>query len=163
MNDLHRIYLNLGSNIHPEVYLPKAIRLLCQKGAIQKISRAWESHALGTTGPNFINVTLEFLTPREPAALKNTVIRPIERALKRVRNADKNTPRTIDIDIILADGQPVDVRRWSYPFVIVPTADLLPNLIHPTTGERLAEAAKRTIAAVWIEEQPNFPDLWVCD
>ena len=156
MSDIHHIYLNLGSNLQPEVHLPEAIRQLRKHGGIKSISNAWESHALGSKGPDFINISLEFLTSLKPGQLKHEVIRPIEQSLGRVRGKDKNAPRPVDIDVIMADGRPLNRQHWAYPFVIVPTAELTPDLIHPLTHENLAEVAKRTLSQIWIVKRPEF-------
>lgn len=156
MSDTYHIYLNLGSNLRPEVHLPEAIRRLRTHGSVKSISNAWESHALGSKGPDFINISLEFLTPFKPKKLKHEVVRPIEQALGRVRGKDKNAPRPIDIDIIMVDGRPLNRQYWAYPFVIVPTAELTPNLVHPLTHENLAEVAKRTLSQNWIVKRPEF-------
>ena len=80
---------------------------------------------------------------------KGQVIRPIERALGRVRTADKFGPRSIDIDIILfnrdifeLDNQPIPHRELlERPFVAIPLAEIAPDYIHPETGQSLSEIA----------------------
>ena len=88
--------------------------------------------------------------------LQPMVIRPIEADLGRVRRSDKNAPRTIDIDIMIADGEPLNVNRWAYPFVIVTMSELLPDFIHPLTHKRLAEAAAEACAKTWIVQRPEI-------
>lgn len=156
MSDNYNIYLNLGSNLRPEIHLPEAIRQLRYYGNIKRISNAWESHALGSRGPDFINISLEFLTPFKPEKLKREVVRPIEQSLGRVRGRNKNAPRPIDIDIIIVDSHPLNQQRWAYPFVIIPTAELTPDLVHPLTHENLAEVAKRMLSQNWIVKRPEL-------
>ena len=90
MNDLHHAYLSLGSNIKPEVHLPKAIQMLKDYGQVKAVSQVWESHAVGTDGPDFLNACVLFLSHLQPNDLKQQIIRPIEASLGRVRHADKN-------------------------------------------------------------------------
>jgi 2-amino-4-hydroxy-6-hydroxymethyldihydropteridine diphosphokinase len=150
MNDLHRAYLSIGSNIEPETHLPQAIQLLREVGQVMEISSIWESHAVGSNGPNFLNVCLLFLTPLQPFDLKEQVIRPIEARLGRVRSADKNAPRTIDLDIVLFDEQPLHVKFWDYVFVAVPLAELLPDFQHPVRYEKLSRVSAQLQSQVWI-------------
>jgi 2-amino-4-hydroxy-6-hydroxymethyldihydropteridine diphosphokinase len=155
MNDLHEAYLNIGSNIKPEKYLPRSIQLLREHGEVKAISRAWESHAFGSDGPNFLNACVLFLTPLGPRELKEQVIRPIESALGRVRSADKYAPRTIDIDIVLFDDEPFSGEFWANAFVVVPLADILPDLHHPSNYERLSQVAAHMKKQTWIVARPE--------
>ncbi len=70
MNELHRVYLSLGSNIEPEHNLPKAIALLRRVGDIEEVSSVWETKSVGFDGPNFLNACALFLTPLQSFELK---------------------------------------------------------------------------------------------
>lgn len=155
MEELHEAYLNIGSNIEPERRLREAIQQLRQHGEIKAISTAWQSHAFGSNGPDFLNACLLFLTPLEALDLKAQIIRPIEAALGRVRGADKYAPRTIDIDIILFDDEPFGWEFWSNAFVVVPLADIYPNFHHPLNYERLAKVAIHMRRQTWIMARPE--------
>jgi 2-amino-4-hydroxy-6-hydroxymethyldihydropteridine diphosphokinase len=150
MNDLHHVYLSLGSNIKPEVHLPKAVRMLKEVGQVQAISNAWESHAVGSDGPNFLNACVLFLSNLQPDDLKDQIIRPIEANLGRVRYADKNAPRTIDLDVVLFDETPFNIEFWAYAFVVVPLAELIPDFVHPVSGEKLSRVSEQLQNQVWI-------------
>jgi len=151
MNNLHRAYLNLGSNIEPQSNLPKSAHLLREYGEITAVSRVWESKSVGYDGPNFLNACVLFLTKVQPADLKEQIIHSIESKLGRIRGADKNMPRTIDIDIILFDEQPVMKREyWDQAFIVVPLAELLPDFFHPIQRESLARYSERLQHQVWI-------------
>ena len=155
MDDLHEVYVNIGSNIEPERHLQDAIRLLRERGLVKAISNAWQSHAFGSEGPDFLNACVLFLTPLTPRELKEQVIRPIEAKLGRVRSADKFAPRTIDIDIILFDDEPFGWEFWSNAFVVVPLADLLPDFHHPLNYEKLNRVAANTRRQTWIIARPD--------
>ncbi len=156
MSDLHKIFLSLGSNVQPEIYLPKAIDLLHEYGRVQAISTVWESHAVGTDASNFLNACLLFITSIAPENLKEQVIHRIEAKLGRVRNENKNAPRTIDIDIVMADGTPVNLEFWNYVFVVVPMADLAPEFLHPTTHEKLIDASDLLRSQTRIVQRPGI-------
>lgn len=149
-NDLHKVYLSLGSNIEPHVHLPKAVQLLHEYGQVSQVSSVWESHAVGSEGPNFLNACVCFLTQLLAHDLKENAIRQIEAELGRVRFADKNAPRTIDIDILLFDQEPFNVNYWEYAFVAVPLAELIPEYIHPLRLKKLALMSEQLQSQVWI-------------
>jgi 2-amino-4-hydroxy-6-hydroxymethyldihydropteridine diphosphokinase len=155
MEELHEAYLNIGSNIEPRRNLPRAIRLLRRYGQVKAISNAWESHAFGSNGPNFLNACLLLLTSLDARKLKEQVIRPVEAELGRVRGPDKYAPRTIDIDIVLFDDEPFGWEFWSNAFVVVPLADLLPDFHHPLNYEKLAQVAAHMRRQTWIEARPD--------
>ena len=155
MNELHEAYLNIGSNIEPERHLREAIRLLRKHGQVKAVSNAWQSHAFGSDGPDFLNACILFLTLLEAKDLKERVIRPIETTLGRVRGTDKYAPRTIDIDIILFDDEPFGWEFWSNAFVVVPLADLLPDFHHPFNYEKLSQVSAHMRRQTWIEARPD--------
>ena len=156
MNELPKVYLNLGSNIQPEINLVLAIHLLEKHGEVQKISSAWESESVGAPGPNYLNVCVLFVSHYTNVELKEQVIDTIETQLGRKRTENKYIPRTIDIDIILFDDQPLTDEIWEAAFVVVPLAEIYPEYQNPITGERIAETAVRLRQREWIETRPEI-------
>jgi len=173
---MHQAYLSLGSNIQPEVNLPKAIELLREYGEILAGSNAWESESVGSDGPNFLNACVLFLTPLLYAELKDQVIHPIEANLGRKRSKDKYAPRTIDIDIILFDDELCNEKFWKQAFVVIPLAEIYPEYQrsspvdqrsspadkrsspadqNPITQENIVETATRLRQKVWMETRPE--------
>lgn len=155
MTDLHRFYLSLGSNIEAENYLPKAVLLLRKAGDVKAISSVWETRAVGSNGPNFLNACVLFLSPLQPTELKEQVIRPIEAKMGRVRYADKNAPRTIDIDMVSFDEAPLNVEFWDVAFVAVPLAELIPDFEHPIRHEKLIRVAGQLQSQMWIVKRED--------
>lgn len=154
-SDFHLAYLNLGSNIQPEVNLVKAIELLHEQGEVLKVSSAWESRSVGAEGPNYLNACVLFRTKFMQVELKEHIIRPIEARLGRERSENKNSPRTIDIDIVLFDEKPYNDRFWKYAFVIVPLAEIHPDYQNPITRETISQTATRLRSQVWMETRPE--------
>lgn len=150
INDLHQVYLSLGSNIEPEINLPNAIQRLKGYGEVKTVSAVWESQAVGSDGPNFLNACILFLTRLQPYEIKEQIIRPIEAELGRIRYADRNAPRTIDIDIVLFDETPLNTEFWGYAFVAMPLAELIPDFEHPIRREKLIRVAEQLHGQVWI-------------
>ncbi|MEW6083867.1 MAG: 2-amino-4-hydroxy-6-hydroxymethyldihydropteridine diphosphokinase [Chloroflexota bacterium] len=151
MNESHLAYLSLGSNIAPEVNLPKAVQLLSQYGAILKISSVWESEPVGGSGGNYLNACLSYKTKLPQEQLKSMVVHPIEKSLGRKRSGDKYSPRTIDIDIILFDDQVVGGHWLEQAFVVVPLAEIYPEFPNPITRELIQETATRLRREFWME------------
>jgi len=151
MADLHSVTLSLGSNINAEENIPKAVELLRNVGKIKSVSSVWESKSVGFDGPNFLNACLIFLTSIEAKRFKEEVIRPIETKIGRVRGAEKNAPRTIDIDLLLYDKAPLNTDFWEYAFVIVPLAELIPDFLHPIRRKKLSEVSKQLQGEVRIK------------
>ena len=152
---MHQAYLSLGSNIQPELNLPKAVDLLFAYGEIQRVSSAWESEAVGSDGPNFLNACALFITPLLYPEVKEQVIHPIEEKLGRKRTANKFAPRTIDIDIILFDDKSCNDKFWKQAFVVVPLAEIYPQYQNPLIQESIAETATRFRQKVWMETRPQ--------
>ena len=165
MND---VYLLVGSNIDREQNLPQAIRLLQTMSELVAVSPVYESAPVGLTEqPPFFNAAAHIRTPLSPSAIKQANIQVIEKQLNRVRQTDKNAPRTIDIDIVLFnqeiltyDGRHVpDPDLLLFAHVAVPMADLAPNLHHPETDETLKEIANRLVAAADTPPLIPRPDI----
>jgi len=151
MSKFHLAYLNLGSNIQSETNLPTALKLLSNYGEIQKVSSVWESEAVGTTGPNYLNVCVIFRSTYSQTTLKGQVIQNIEAQLGRIRSADKFAARTIDIDIVLFDNEFINNDSWKLAYVIVPLAELHPEYRNPESRETVHEIATRLRQEVWLE------------
>ena len=155
MDDLHQAFLLLGSNIDPETHLRRGIELLKGYGKISAVSRAWESRAVGGEGPNFLNACVLCLTELAPEDVIERIIRPAELALGRTRTADRYASRSMDIDLLLFDEQPLRLEYWGQAFAVVPLAELVPHLRHPVTGEPLSRSAAHLRAEVWIVPRPG--------
>lgn len=140
---VHKASLLLGSNIDPENNLLLAVAQLREKVEILRFSRVWQTQAVGSYGPDFLNAAIEFTTSLPKEKLKTDVLQKIERKLGRVRTDDKNAPRTIDLDIILFDGKILDQSLWEKSFIALPMADLHPSLINPLNGNTLSQICKK--------------------
>jgi len=156
MDGTNRACFSLGSNIRPEQNLPAAVACLRAYGRIAAISSVWETRAVGSDGPNFLNLSLLILTDCRAELLKETIVRPVEARLGRVRSDDKNAPRTIDVDPLIYNDRPLTLRIWEMPFLAVPTAEIAPQLAHPETGETLSDAAARVKLTAWIRQRSDL-------
>lgn len=148
------MFVALGSNIEPLVNLPAAVEQLANALDVRRASRVFETDPVGSEKqPRFLNAALLVRTDLTPEALKHGVLRPVEARLARVRTADPNAPRTIDLDIALYGELVVDdpVRGLEIPdpeiglraHLALPLADLAPDFVHPVSGRTLASLAGR--------------------
>ena len=154
---MHQAGLLLGSNMQPEKNIPLAVKLLQKQLTILQTSSVWESKAVGSNGANFLNAALLVLTSMEAEALKTQVLHPLEAQLERVRTSDKNSPRTIDLDILLFDQQLLDPNLWQSAFRAVPLAEVLPDF-QSESGEYLRDAALRLADAtpIWLRKDVSI-------
>lgn len=152
------IYLSLGSNIGDRAHkLQAALQQLAAPDLrILRISPAYETEPVEFTAQRwFVNLVAEGETELFPMQLLSRIAR-VERALGRVRTIPKG-PRTIDIDILFYARSVVHSAKLEIPhprmadrrFVLVPLADLAPDLRHPVTRKTIREmldaAPKQTL------------------
>lgn len=123
--------LLLGSNIEAQKNLPKAVGLLSKELVILRTSSVWQSKAVGSDGPDFLNAALLVETNLSVHELKDRVLLKVEEDLKRVRTEDKNAPRTIDIDIIFYDGKQVDDELDRYEHMLLPVSEVMEQVEPP--------------------------------
>jgi 2-amino-4-hydroxy-6-hydroxymethyldihydropteridine diphosphokinase len=139
---MNQAILLLGSNIDPLENLPSAIEKLRESCQVASISPAWETQAVGSLGPNFLNAAVQVLTEMDQDLFKVQVLRSIEAGLGRIRTINKNDPRTIDIDIITWNHQVVDDGLWTHAHIALPVSALAPQLINHFTGKTLFAIAQ---------------------
>lgn len=161
---MNRVFVLLGSNIEKEKNMPTAVSLLRQSCQVVAMSAVYESKPVGLQEqPNFWNTAVLLQTPLSPHELREQVLHPIEQQLQRQRTADKNAPRTIDLDIVLFNDQIIDDAQHHIPdpdllrfaHVAIPVAELAPAMQHPETGEPLA-----AIAGQFFDPQTGLPPIW---
>ena len=149
----HHTILGLGSNLGDRAdILAQAIGRLRQVPGLMvlAISEAVDSDPVGYADqPNFLNLCLAVTCDLNPDELLAKTLE-IERALGRVRTANRNGPRTLDIDLLFYEGGAWDSPtvtlphpRWSSrSFVVIPLSNLLQDPVlakHPTWASLAAE------------------------
>jgi len=159
-----RVFLSLGSNLANRLLnINRAIRLLNHNEIkVTRISPFYETKPVGnrsifglgiipTAKIDFLNCVVETFTDYSPEKLLLTILK-IEKVLGRRRIPGlRNFPRTIDIDILFYDDKIINQTMLKIPhpriseraFVIVPLADLVPNLIHPVLNQTIQELQAR--------------------
>ncbi len=143
-------FLALGSNLQPEDNLLTCVALLANYGRIRAVSSVWQTTPLGyREQPDFLNAAILLETEYTALELRSVVIPQIESRLGRTRTANKDGPRTIDIDLILFNQEVFQMGRRRVPdpelferaFVALPLAELDPDFVHPESGQTLQQIA----------------------
>jgi len=151
----HDVYIGVGSNIDPETNIVKALQPLTEHVQVHAISTFYRTAPLDRPEqPPFVNGVVEVGTEIEARPLKFDLLRPIEKALGRVRTEDPFAARTIDLDILLFDDAVIhepsgpdgavhipDPEIAERPFWAIPLLELAPDLILPGTATPLAQAS----------------------
>ena len=140
------VYFSLGSNLgNRQENLDKALDLMSQRLRVDKVSSVYETDPVDNPDqPKFLNLACRAVTGLQPAGLLLTV-KGIESRLGRMPNTTK-LPRPIDIDILFYDNQAIDTPELVIPhprlteraFVLVPLAEIAPELVHQANGKTIA-------------------------
>lgn len=153
-----RALLGLGSNMGDRVdYLRNAVAAIPDLVAV---SDAYETAPVGGIEQDpFLNIVVELDTVLSPRELLE-VCRERELAAERVR-VIRWGPRTLDVDVLWVDGETVDEpdlevphpRMFERAFVLVPLADLAPDLL-PDGYDAVAAAGAEGVRNVGrLEDQ----------
>ncbi|HEX3724109.1 MAG TPA: 2-amino-4-hydroxy-6-hydroxymethyldihydropteridine diphosphokinase [Nitrolancea sp.] len=138
-----RVSLSLGSNLgNRAARLRQAVGDLRRLGEIVRVSSLYETVPVGYVDqPRFLNAVVLLETDLQPNELLTRTM-AIEQSRGRQRSF-ANAPRTLDIDILFIDDLIIQSEALTVPhprlqdraFVLVPLAEITPNLRHPVLGE----------------------------
>ncbi len=157
-------FISIGSNIDPDIHLPRAVKKLIVLGAPILVSPAFQNPSIGSKpGPDFLNAAASIETSFSPMEIR-AQLRQIEYELGRVRTADRFAPRTMDLDLCLLGDTILDLPEFTLPdpdlldrpHLAIPMAALDPDFIHPITQERLSDIAKRLTPAAKLTLRPDI-------
>ena len=140
-------YIGLGSNLGDRVAtLRTAVQRLETLGGVNAVSSLYETEPVGyLEQPRFLNAAVVLETALAPADLLRALL-GIERDLGRTRSFP-DAPRTLDLDLLLVEDVILDTPELTLPhprlperaFVLVPLAEIAPELVHPGSGRTVWE------------------------
>jgi 2-amino-4-hydroxy-6-hydroxymethyldihydropteridine diphosphokinase len=144
-------YLGLGSNLGDRRdNLSAAVTGLPPAATVLRASSIYQTEPWGyLEQPAFLNQVLEVETRLSPVDLL-TALKRLEASLGR-QATFRYGPRLIDLDILLYDQLVLDQPDLVIPhpqlaqraFVLVPLAELAPDLRHPRLGASMTELKNR--------------------
>jgi 2-amino-4-hydroxy-6-hydroxymethyldihydropteridine diphosphokinase len=136
------VYLALGSNLGDRASnLRAALQALPPQFEVESTSPCYETEpAYVLDQPHFLNLVVRGRTELDPlSALRR--LKAIEADIGREPGL-RFGPRLIDLDLLFYDGVVLQTPELELPhprlheraFVLVPLADLAPDLVHPRLG-----------------------------
>ncbi len=169
------VYVGLGSNEGDrESHLVAALSALSHIDAVAVLacSSLFDSAPVGPPQPRFLNAVVALECGLPPQRLL-CILQQIEKDLGR-RREQRWGPRTIDLDILVWEGQVVADPNLQVPhlelhkrrFALEPLAELAPHLLHPVLGVSMKELlgklapqdVQRSEATWWPEASPPSQD-----
>ena len=133
-------WVGLGANLgDPAATLREALAALAAHPEVRQdaLSRFYRTGPIDSSGPDYVNAVVRLRTTLPPMGLLD-LLQDIEQRHGRERPY-RNAPRTLDLDLLLYDGQRLDSSRLTLPhprmhqraFVLRPLADTDPGMVLP--------------------------------
>lgn len=139
-------FVSVGSNVEKEKNIVAGLNSLRETFSNLLISPIYETEAVGFAGDNFYNLVVSFESDFSAREIFET-LRELEFKHGRVKNSQKFSPRTLDLDLLLYGDEIIENATLKLPrldiekylFVLRPLADIAPNLKHPILKKTYAE------------------------
>lgn len=151
-------FIGIGSNLDEPVSRVRSALAELGRLPSTRVVRCSSLYRTAPVGyleqPDFINAVARIDTTLDPHRLLAALLE-IEERHGRVRSVP-NAPRTLDLDILLYGDRTIDERGLSIPhprmheraFVLVPLAEIAPEIVIPGRGSAVALLARATADGV---------------
>jgi len=148
--------VGVGANLgDAQAAVRKAIQDLAAlpQSELRAVSSLYVSAPLDADGPDYVNAVVQLQTELSPQALL-MALQAIEQQAGRLRPY-RNAPRTLDLDILLygdlqlnrSDLHIPHPRMWQRAFVVLPLAEIAPQMVSSAQVEALAGQSLRRLDA----------------
>ena len=147
MPKLHQVYLGIGANLGDrQANILQALQYVQGRASIVKVSSFYETEPVGyREQPKFLNAVCALETELAPEELLR-LLKWIEKRMGRMA-AFRNAPRPIDMDILFYDELALESSELQVPhprlheraFVLVPLAEIAPDLVHPVSNKTVTQ------------------------
>ncbi len=140
------IYISIGSNIDREQHIRGGVAVLREYFQDLRLSRVYESAAVGFAGDAFYNLVAAARTELDVAQVV-TLLHDIENRFGRERAGPRFSSRTLDMDLLLYDDVVQNGQGYKLPreeitqnaFVLWPLAEIAPDAVHPVLRQTYNE------------------------
>ncbi len=149
------VYVGIGSNLGDRYgNCAEAVRKISEMRGVDAVAASsfYETDPVGgpSQGP-YVNGVLRVRTDTEPAEFLRG-LKAIEREMGRPDVSERNSPRTIDLDILLYGDIAVHTDELVIPhprmhqryFVLKGLSEISPRIVHPGTGKTAEELFRET-------------------
>lgn len=163
------VYLGLGANLGDKVdNCLRALKILSSSGQnqIQAVSSLYKTEPIGYREQDwFINCVAEMVTSLSPCFLLQ-LLQEIEKQMGRTKTFQWG-PRVIDLDILFYGTEVIEEADLIIPhphlhergFVLIPLAELAPDLLHPVLKKSIKELLKGIEGEGGVELYTAPPDI----
>lgn len=156
---MSQIYISIGSNIDRHRYISNALNALESLFDNLVVSSVYESEAVGFEGDDFYNLVAGAQT-NLPVEQVVSELKRIENENGRLRNTEKFSARTLDLDLLTYDDliadEPAQIPRdeiTKNAFVLWPLAEIAPQHRLPGTDS--------TYQQLWQDYDQKKQKLWI--
>ena len=126
---MNRAVISIGSNINSGYYVPNGLRRIGRQHNLIKTSSCIQTKPIGFADQDdFTNMVCLIETEMEREDLAHW-LKSVEDDLGRVRTSNKFGPRTIDLDIVVWNGEITDADVYERDFLKTLIAEVEPGIV----------------------------------